>query len=579
MDINLLSEFKLPITYIEDNISLNDEIISTIELTSLNSNNDINVGENIDEDANYNSVYGTIFNTHTHSGHQMVEEMSKYYTTDISYLKNTQRILEKGRIPTYTNDANDTCYELWKKMKGETSFDAKYGFIHWEILKVANNNPVIMQFLCINDLISPFLTIAVPILAIIIPYFILLLIGGTKLSFVESLIESMRTTSLGKLLFLSNLLSTGEKIWCLISVVLFVVTSVQGILGAKRTIKNFQEIQAQMRHFRLHIDETISSMEKHCCIIDNVGAKNTTHRGFYNEMCVRLIALKKIKQELEEYNMCLFSTNFWSFHMASTMGKLMATFYKMYNDKEYHDAMLYSFGYNAYTANLKELQTKIKHGEINRATFSKKISPELKIKSATHPLTINSTANNLSLQRGVSIITGPNASGKTTVLKTILINTLLAQQYGFGYFDELQITPYKRLHCYLNIPDTSGRDSLFQAEARRCKTILEDISNNENETHLAIFDELFSGTNPKEAEKCATETLKYMTKKKNMTAILTTHYLDMCSKLNKIERINNYHMGATYDLSKGVSTTNGGCKVLHQLQFPPEILSKLSNGC
>ena len=35
---------------------------------------------------------------------------------------------------------------------------------------------------------------------------------------------------------------------------------------------------------------------------------------------------------------------------------------------------------------------------------------------------------------------------------------------------------YDKIHCYLNIPDTSNRDSLFQAEARRCKEIIDALS-------------------------------------------------------------------------------------------------------
>ena len=49
---------------------------------------------------------------------------------------------------------------------------------------------------------------------------------------------------------------------------------------------------------------------------------------------------------------------------------------------------------------------------------------------------------------------------------------LTSQQFGCGYYDSAQFTPYSVLHSYINIPDTSGRDSLFQAEATRCKNIL-----------------------------------------------------------------------------------------------------------
>jgi hypothetical protein len=76
------------------------------------------------------------------------------------------------------------------------------------------------------------------------------------------------------------------------------------------------------------------------------------------------------------------------------------------------------------------------------------------------------------------IITGPNASGKTTILKSTLINIILTQQFGCGFYSSAKLSPFKHIHCYLNIPDTSGRDSLFQAEARRCKEILDIIVRN-----------------------------------------------------------------------------------------------------
>ena len=63
------------------------------------------------------------------------------------------------------------------------------------------------------------------------------------------------------------------------------------------------------------------------------------------------------------------------------------------------------------------------------------------------------------------LITGPNASGKTTTIKSILINLIMGQQFGMGCYRKASISVYDYFHSYLNIPDTSGRDSLFQAEA------------------------------------------------------------------------------------------------------------------
>ena len=106
--------------------------------------------------------------------------------------------------------------------------------------------------------------------------------------------------------------------------------------------------------------------------------------------------------------------------------------------------------------------------------------------------------NNFKLNKNV-IITGPNAAGKTTLLKCIMLNVLFTQQVGRGFYDKALINPFDFIHCYLNIPDTSGRDSLFQAEARRCKNILSFIEMHKDKKHFCIFDELYSGTNHYEA--------------------------------------------------------------------------------
>ena len=74
------------------------------------------------------------------------------------------------------------------------------------------------------------------------------------------------------------------------------------------------------------------------------------------------------------------------------------------------------------------------------------------------------------------------------------------------------MTPFDHIHCYLNIPDTSSRDSLFQAEARRCLEILTKIKDNEDKKHFCIFDELFSGTNPYEAISSAKSYLTHISK-------------------------------------------------------------------
>ena len=181
------------------------------------------------------------------------------------------------------------------------------------------------------------------------------------------------------------------------------------------------------------------------------------------------------------------------------------------------------------------------------------------------------------------IITGPNAAGKTTLLKTTLFNIILSQQIGYGCYKSASLVVFNNIHCYINIPDTSGRDSLFQAEARRCKDILTLVEKNSSERHFCVFDELYSGTNPYEAISSAAAFLKYLNKFPNVCFILTTHFLDLCKRLDNEEKIKNYHMEIlgnqlnftyTYKLITGISNIKGGVKVLNDLEYPQEIIDE-----
>ena len=158
---------------------------------------------------------------------------------------------------------------------------------------------------------------------------------------------------------------------------------------------------------------------------------------------------------------------------------------------------------------------------------------------------------------------------------------------GYGFNPKMvvwlrkNILNYDFIHCYINIPDTSNRDSLFQAEARRCKNILDSIQTN-NERHFCVFDELYSGTNPYEAISSAYSYLTHICKNKNVKFLLTTHFIRLCNLLEKHKNIINKSMKTTvvnndpnysYKITNGISKIKGGVCVLKQLNYPEEIIN------
>jgi DNA mismatch repair ATPase MutS len=263
------------------------------------------------------------------------------------------------------------------------------------------------------------------------------------------------------------------------------------------------------------------------------------------------------------------------------IGHILKYFYELHTEPHYNDAFLYSFGFNGYIDCLEGLSQGIEERKLNIVEYidSKKRNT-IKNNYYAALKESNPVKNNIKLQKNL-IITGPNASGKTTILKSVLINVIISQQFGCGFYDSAKLKPYKHIHCYLNIPDTSGRDSLFQAEARRCKEIIDIIDENKKEDHLAVFDELYSGTNPDEAVISAVAFMEYLVKNKNVSCLLTTHFIKVCKKLQKNKNIENFHMDACkknnkieykYLLLEGISVVKGGINVLSDMNYPKEII-------
>jgi energy-coupling factor transporter ATP-binding protein EcfA2 len=254
------------------------------------------------------------------------------------------------------------------------------------------------------------------------------------------------------------------------------------------------------------------------------------------------------------------------------LGMLRAQFYELYSNAELKESIEYSIQLCGYVENIEHLS---KQTKLNICTFSDK---ETSFSKAFYP-TQKPVKNSYHLKKNI-MITGPNASGKTTFIKMTLINTLLSQQIGCGFYKKANIHPYDSFCSYINIPDTSGRDSLFQAEARRCKDVLESVKNKTKRV-FCIFDELFSGTNPQEASASAFAFLQYLALQSNCTFLLTTHFIDVCRNLKDNTTIVMKHMKTiqqknkliyTYQLSNGLSTVHGGIHVLMEMDYPMDII-------
>ncbi len=565
--INEINEhFKLPIYYNEKKVEINKNIIDDLELIQV-------------KDTSCNPIYSFCFDNDNDISKKLNEQMCKFYTTDTDFLKDNQNLLKEYKSLNVKYTDYSTNYlkivDIWNELKIDSGFKERYYFVEWELLEFLNRSEWFLQFLSIYNLLSPLISLLVPIIILIIPFFIIKMKGLqiTINEYIDALKIVANQNAIGKLFVVNfNDINAQEKFYILISAGFYLFSIYQNFNVCMRFNNNMKTIHNHFNEIRIYIDHTINSMENYLKYSVNL----KSHMEFNELLREKMSILKGMQDKIKtisDYNM-------FNLSKIKEIGYVFKCFYELHTDKIYDDTILYSLGFNGYIDCLKGLQNNILERKINFALFIDEQKKSIFENSYYASLKdLKPVKNTIKLKKNM-IVTGPNASGKTTILKSTLINIIFTQQFGCGFYDSAKLNPFNHLHCYLNIPDTSGRDSLFQAEARRCKEILDVISVSPKETHFCVFDELYSGTNPEEAEQSATSFMKYITKFNNVSCMLTTHFMKVCKRLEKTKTIVNYKMlterngndlDYKYILVEGISEIKGGLIVLKQMNYPKEI--------
>lgn len=580
MDIskNIEWNFQLPLYYISDKTVIEPHICEDLNLCQANddtkNNTDNNADNNGVNDMSLNTVYEHAFLPTSQFSKHTIPQWSKYFTANKNFLKDSQTLI-KERLPTANTDYTEV-EAIWHEIKTETGFHEKYQYINLPLLKWVNNNTTILQLLSMYNIASPIISLALPILFLIIPFFIIRL-KGVELTFDkyrEVLYYIVSKHHLGKIFSLSSV-SWDKRIYIIMTFGLYLLQTYQHFMSCVQFYKHSKTIHNQIKVIKDYLKHTIFNMEhfEECCV------DLKTYQPFIH-------VTKMHKQTLTQYFQYISNIppHSVSFRKFIDLGRPMKAFYQLYNDNLLQESLLYSFGFNGYISNINGLQKNISNKRLSLCHFTKN---KTSFKKAYYPPeTENTVHNSYHLNKHI-LLTGPNASGKTTLLKTTICNIILSQQCGLGFYKKAKIAPYNKIYCYINIPDTSGRDSLFQAEARRCKEILDCINESStSDRHFCVFDELYSGTNPYEATGGAISFLKYLNKNPNVKFFITTHYLELCKRLDTVDTIKNYHMKTivshennkdtftyAYQLKKNISDIQGGVKVLCDLGYPEEIIN------
>lgn len=200
----------------------------------------------------------------------------------------------------------------------------------------------------------------------------------------------------------------------------------------------------------------------------------------------------------------------------------------------------------------------------------------MQIEEAIHPLIEDAVANSFTIEKGM-LLTGSNASGKSTFLKTVLICALLAQTIQTVPAREYKAERYRIFSSMSLRDDLEAKESYYMVEIRSIKRILEAVKEDGVKV-LCFVDEVLRGTNTVERIAAASEIMRSFSGK-NMLCFAATHDVELTRLLADVyenyhfeEQIENNDILFPYKLLKGPANTRNAIKLLSMMGYPDTLI-------
>ncbi len=251
--------------------------------------------------------------------------------------------------------------------------------------------------------------------------------------------------------------------------------------------------------------------------------------------------------------------------------KMLSTLFKHIDDI---DILISTVGYVETAICIGEYRTSLQ-GEWSVPHFIE--NNELSISQVFHPLIGNPIKNSIKTQRGV-LLTGSNASGKSTFLKTIAINAVFAQTIHTT-LSESYTAPFYSIYSSMSLKDSlESGESYYIVEIKSIKRILQAQAQQDSNL-LCFVDEVLRGTNTIERISASTQILKSLATN-NTICFAATHDIELTGLLNK--EYDNYHFEEeirdgdvyfNYKLLNGKATTRNAILLLEIMGYHSDIIN------
>ena len=204
-----------------------------------------------------------------------------------------------------------------------------------------------------------------------------------------------------------------------------------------------------------------------------------------------------------------------------------------------------------------------------------KAEGQIESRELYHPLLKEPVSNDFTLQDR-AVLTGANASGKSTFMKSLAVNVILAQTVDTVCCAEMSLPRLKVMTSMAIRDDVVSGESYYVREVRYLKRMLDEIAL--GTITLCVIDEILKGTNQKERLAASEAVLKYLTHFPGY-CIIATHDMELVDKLQELYRpyyfeshIIENNVMFDYRIHPGRGGESNALALLRAFGFPDEIV-------
>ena len=470
----------------------------------------------------------------------------------------------------YTALKVDESTVLWLFEDVEPNLKEMYDMVFFKfcLLKPLNNKPsAITVSNLYRILASPLIGIFTPIMYFIVPYLVIVYKLKLKISFgaylkiiLRTMVESGGVGNIGG----------NSKFFRYVSYIFSIIFYFQGIF-------NSIEISKTVYRISKHIVNKVNTIVR---FIKDAHSKNLK---FWTDDITKYFLTMTGLKTLEEETFYIDKLDVNDFSLTSNFGRQLHT-YLTFDKDVIKSILVKSYIIEA----LQSIVLFKQHYGIDYVNYiSDSELPIIKVCEVFHPCIdkdkVVANMVNIGADHKNMILTGPNAGGKSTFIKSLIVNTILCQTVGVCMAKTCSMTPFYIINSQINIPDSKGYESLFEAEMYRCKEKLDLIKHcDQSKFALFIMDEIFNSTNPVEGIAGAYAIANKLSEYKNSILIFTTHFLYL-TKLKRNGRFVNYKMNVEkkdeniyypYKLFNGVSKQYIALDLLDKNGFDKDIIEQ-----